>query len=432
MVKTKTSTSKNKRTKKPARKSKSVSKTEAITSATELDINDIKIGERHRKNLGDIDSLVESIKRIGLLQPVVINEDHILIAGERRIAAFKKMKRKSIPVRIINLVNILQGEYDENTVRKNFNPSEAVAISRALEPLEKEAAKKRQGTRTDKHPADSAGSSRGDARDKVAKAVGMGRDGLSKAAEVVDAAEADPEKFQHLVERMDRTGKVDAAFKEMKKIRRREAHDTSSVRIPKSDRCRLIQGDFREVMAKMKAESVDVIVTDPPYGREGLPLYEDLAKMAKRVLKKDGSLIVMCGQSYLPEVMALMTPYLRYMWTLAFMTPRQTNKLWQREISSYWKPVLWFVKGDCKGGWINDVIESGQAQDEKDYHKWGQSLSGMTEIVERFTKPGDVVLDPMCGTGTTGVACLRLKRRFVGIEIDKKIFEVAKKRIFNG
>ena len=93
--------------------------------------------------------------------------------------------------------------------------SEAVAIKRALEPLERAAAKQRQGRRTDKHPEKFSGSSKGRALDKVAAVAGMHRTTIAKAEAVVDAAAAEPERFANLLADMDRTGKVNGPFKRL-------------------------------------------------------------------------------------------------------------------------------------------------------------------------------------------------------------------------
>ena len=62
-------------------------------------------------------------------------------------------------------------------------------------------------------------------------------------------------------------------------------------------------------------------------------------------------------------------------------------------------------------------------------HTTQKPVSLMLELVELFTDPGDVVLDPFCGSGTTGVACLRLGRRFIGIEKDAQYAAVATERL---
>ena len=185
-----------------------------------LPIDSIIIGERHRRDMGDIDSLAASIAEVGLLQPIAVTFDGHLIAGERRLRAVELLGWKTIPYTPIpiNLDQIVRGEFAENTCRKDFTLSEAVAIKRALEPLEKAAAKERQreggrcgGEGSGKLPE----ASKGNAADKAAKATGMARRTLEKAEAIVDAAEAEPEKFGKLKEDMDRTGRVNGFYKQL-------------------------------------------------------------------------------------------------------------------------------------------------------------------------------------------------------------------------
>lgn len=181
-------------------------------------------------------------------------------------------------------------------------------------------------------------------------------------------------------------------------------------------------GDFREVMPTIEAGSIDVIITDPPYPREFLPLYADLAREAARALRPGGSLAVMVGQSYLDEVLASMTPHLRYHWTLAYLTPGgQAVQLWDRKVNTFWKPVLWFVNGTYDGKWTGDVARSDTNDNDKRFHGWGQSESGMADLVERLSEPGELVLDPFAGGATTGIVAQALGRRFLGIELDGEL-----------
>jgi 16S rRNA G966 N2-methylase RsmD len=190
------------------------------------------------------------------------------------------------------------------------------------------------------------------------------------------------------------------------------------------ERYQLISGNFTDVA--IPAGSADIIITDPPYPQEYLPLYGDLAAFAERTLKPGGVALVMVGQSWLPEVLALMTPRLRYHWTLAYEAFGSHTKIWHRNVLSGWKPVLWFTNGDWDGDGVYDVISS-EARD-KDFHAWGQSESGMATLVERFTYPGDVVIDPFLGGGTTGIVCLKLNRRFIGIDIDAEAIATSRRR----
>lgn len=181
-------------------------------------------------------------------------------------------------------------------------------------------------------------------------------------------------------------------------------------------------------------ESVDVIITDPPYPEEYIELFDSLGQLAERVLKPGGSLIAMTGQYHLPQYMELLGKHLTYHWTLAYTTPGgQAVQVFPRGVNTFWKPLLWFVKGrrDVQSSsWLSDVINTPVNANDKDYHHWGQSIQGTSEMVTRFSNPGDLVLDPFLGGGTTGYACKQLSRKFIGIEIDPEVAQQAKERIY--
>jgi site-specific DNA-methyltransferase (adenine-specific) len=79
------------------------------------------------------------------------------------------------------------------------------------------------------------------------------------------------------------------------------------------------------------------------------------------------------------------------------------------------------------GGRVGVFIHN--KHDERAGHETQKPLPLMLELVELFTDPGELVLDPFCGSGTTGVACLRLGRRFIGIERDAKYAAIARERL---
>lgn len=185
------------------------------------------------------------------------------------------------------------------------------------------------------------------------------------------------------------------------------------------DGYRIIHADLAE--AEIEDASIDCIITDPPYPREFIGEYEKLSKFAARVLKPGGSCLAMAGQSYLPGVLAAMATSLNYHWTLAYLTPGgQAVQQWDRQVNTFWKPVLWFVNGELDGDWSGDVIKSDVNDNDKRFHHWGQSESGMARLVERFSRGGDLVCDPFVGGGTTAVAALARGRRFVGIDVDEQ------------
>jgi hypothetical protein len=117
-----------------------------LEARTRVRICTIIIGTRHRKDMGDLKALAESIDRNGLLHPVVITPEKRLVAGARRLRACRDiLKWTEIEARILDVPSLLAGEHDENEVRKDFTPSERVALADAL----RQEMGNRQGQRTD-------------------------------------------------------------------------------------------------------------------------------------------------------------------------------------------------------------------------------------------------------------------------------------------
>jgi DNA modification methylase len=138
----------------------------------------------------------------------------------------------------------------------------------------------------------------------------------------------------------------------------------------------------------------------------------------------------MIGQSYLPEILQLVAPHIAYHWTVGYLTPGgQATQLWQKKVNTFWKPVLWFVKGQYAGDWVGDVTKSQVNDNDKNHHHWGQSESGMADLLERFTRPGELICDPFVGGGTTAVVAASLKRKFVGCDIDEQCVQTTLQRV---
>src|SRR5689334_14803331 len=99
----------------------------------QVPIRDIQVGVRHRKKMGDLEAFAENIRKRNLLEPIVITPDYHLVAGMRRLVACRdKLGWETIPAYILDIPSIAHGELDENTLRKDFTPSERVAIVDAL------------------------------------------------------------------------------------------------------------------------------------------------------------------------------------------------------------------------------------------------------------------------------------------------------------
>jgi ParB-like chromosome segregation protein Spo0J len=103
-------------------------------SIVDVQCDAMRIADRHRKDLGDLEGLAASIAAEGLLQPIGITEQNVLVFGERRLRAFQDvLRRETIPTRIVHAGSITAGEFAENEIRKDFTASERVAIGEALE-----------------------------------------------------------------------------------------------------------------------------------------------------------------------------------------------------------------------------------------------------------------------------------------------------------
>ncbi|TFD59598.1 ParB N-terminal domain-containing protein [Cryobacterium sp. Hh38] len=114
----------------------------------ERSIDSIRIGSRHRTDLGDIDALAASIERQGLLQPITVTPDGTLVCGARRLAALRKLgvRKLNVWVRsgISDQLAQLLAERDENALHKAFDPTEAAALYREVKMLLAEDAQRRQ------------------------------------------------------------------------------------------------------------------------------------------------------------------------------------------------------------------------------------------------------------------------------------------------
>jgi ParB family chromosome partitioning protein len=210
----------------------------AITRALPA-VESIIIGERHRRDMGDIAALAASMGELGLLHPIVVRPDGTLVAGERRLRAAQLLGWKKIPVTVVHRDAVVRGEFAENCFRKDFALSEAVAIKRALEPMEREAARERQregGRRGGEGSGNLPEASTGRAADKAAKATGMARRTLEKAEAIVDAAEAEPEKYGKLLEKMDLTGRANGVYRQLRIAKQAETRTKpTEKRATKSD-----------------------------------------------------------------------------------------------------------------------------------------------------------------------------------------------------
>lgn len=187
----------------------------------------------------------------------------------------------------------------------------------------------------------------------------------------------------------------------------------------------LYLGDCREILPTLGR--VDAVVTDPPYGVRTAYLSHDDSTIDEVLPRVQQALGV--------AKRALIFPGIPNAWKY----PEPDDIGWAFSGSdtgmSPWgmrcgQPMLYYGKRPVTGCYptgFNGVYANDANQVEG--HPCPKPIRVMLWAVNRASLPGEAVCDPFMGSGTTGVACARLGRRFIGIEIEPRYFEIACKRI---
>jgi len=221
--------------------------------------------------------------------------------------------------------------------------------------------------------------------------------------------------------------------------------------------------DCLELMRQIPDKSVDMILTDPPYGinfcsnhtnrKEKLQndsfddwfvMLEPMLSEFKRVLTDTGCCCCCCGGGGKTPVTAIFT-----MEAVKHFNLIQTL-VWKKFIGLGWKyrpsyENIVILSKDSQDYNFYDtskkcsnVIEginqdipqyNGDKPGQYDDHPTQKPIALMTYLLKIHSLGGQTVLDPFMGSGTTGVACRELGRKFIGIEIEPKYYEIAKRRI---
>jgi ParB family chromosome partitioning protein len=396
----------------------------------DLPIRSIQIGPRHRKDLGDLRPLSESLERVGLLHSVVVDANHRLIAGMRRLEAAKLLGWKTIPVRVVALDRLVEGEFAENALRKDFTLSEIAAIAQELRPkVEEQARERKLGglNRGKKSPVvvNCHHGETGKTRERIARACGISGRTLDKIEEVVEAAEKNPKKFGAFKAEMDSSGKVDASWKRLRlEVERQKASKTK----PKCDsEENILVGDMSLLWDKLEDESADLFFSDPVY--QDVQAYENLSELAAAKLRPGGLCLAYTGHLRLPEVLVAMGKHLQYWWMFAVKFADQPKAIHGRHVQNRWRAIVAFAKPPLKAGsdWVADLVE-GSGRDET-YHEWGQGEGEAAYLIERLTMPNSLIVDPYCGGGAISAAAKATGRRWVATEKDRTTAQVARKRL---
>ena len=408
----------------------------------------------------EFDSLKRSIKEEGLHIPVIVNKQGIVLDGHHRFRACKELR---IPLQFHTkeFKDSLEEKgfvIEVNLRRRQLNGFQRVELGYSLEDIEKERAKRRMSfgghivglankkeDDDDNNEVEQRGASidatlepceeKGKVSKIIAKKIGVSTATYERGKKIIEKGTED----QRNSLRRDTVG-ITSVYNQIRRQEQKEdlirqvqeaAASGSQHGKENASRVKLIHGDFQYIdTATIGDKSIDLIFTDPPYHKEWLPMYEPLGKLACRVLKEGGSLVMYAGHYALPQIFEYMkNSGLKYWWEMVVKHNGSSRLLQYQRVYVMWKPLLWFVKGNSLRvlDSIADVIES--QPPSKALHGWEQSPIEAEHIISKLTIQDDLVFDPLMGAATTGIAALRLKRRFIGIEKEQETFILAKGRI---
>jgi len=235
----------------------------------------------------------------------------------------------------------------------------------------------------------------------------------------------------------------------------------------------LIQGDCLERMKEIDDSSIDMVLTDPPYGTTAckwdsiIPL-EPMWEQLKRVIKPNGAIVMTASQPFTSALVMSNPKMFKYDW--CWRKPKGTGHLNAKKMPMRDKEdIVVFYRKPCT---YNPQMVAGEPYKNKagkdhsaktsmtesygDYTNFRNDNTGfrypkqvlempvvergsvhptqkpvalMEYMIKTYTNEGETVLDFTMGSGTTGVACNNLNRNFIGIEKDAEYFNLAKERI---
>ena len=195
----------------------------------------------------------------------------------------------------------------------------------------------------------------------------------------------------------------------------------------------IVCADCRDILPLIPDKSIDLVLTDPPYLKEFIYLYEELAIASERLLKDEGLVIAYSGHYHLPEVLELMGRHLKFYWIFCLLHQGGASKMiFEKRISCFFKPIVAFSKDrrSEKTPIISDVIQgSGRA---KSNHKWEQGSDELSPFLNKYTQKEDLILDPFLGSGTTAYCAKKLNRKCIGVEIEERYAHIAAQRCSQG
>ena len=222
-----------------------------------------------------------------------------------------------------------------------------------------------------------------------------------------------------------------------------------------------INGDCLVEMRDIPDVSVDMVLCDPPYGTtackwDSVINLESMWKQLKRIIKPNGAIVIMASQPFTTTLISSNIREFKYCWVWHKRTSANVGAARFQPLKTHEDIVVFggkynpqMIRGKMrkKGGKAkNSIIVGGMKpiyydsdeyypvsvldiKTERGFHPTQKPVQLMEYLIKTYTNEKDMVLDFAMGSGTTGIACKNLNRNFIGIELDKMYFEIAKDRI---
>lgn len=430
-----------------------------IESTThEISISEIVVGNRIREELGDISALATSIKTDGLRSPIIITrEGKRLVAGYRRLKAVESLKLTSIPVRFFEdftPYEILKLQLEEDILHKKLSWQEEVRIKNELHQIYME-----RNIGGGKGAYRKGGGKDSWTQQSTAKELNVNSSTLSEELRLAQATKLFPELLKirtktDAIRKMYRLQEI-AVLQEI--ARRRGSIEGSD------DDVRLLNGDCTELIKKIPDESIDLIITDPPWGinleglagvgtlrrdsqrfddstTRALQLYRRIAPELFRVLKEGCHLYIFFGsQLYTPVSDMLRTAGFDISFIpLIWVKDRPGYTAWEYKPMPQYEPFFFAVKNTKQSPrrfteGTSDVFNyprpgTASSGDER-YHITEKPVTLLKRLISLSSNPGEVILDPFAGSASTLIAAMLSRRRAIGIELDTETWKTALGRV---
>ena len=210
---------------------------------------------------------------------------------------------------------------------------------------------------------------------------------------------------------------------------------------------KIFEGDCLDLMPQIPDRYVDCILTDPPYflpashyqtrtqfSRNFADLgilehfFKDAFREMTRILKPNGVLYIFCdGQSY-PLFYYHLFPYCKSIRPLIWDKLTSINGFsWRHQ-----HEIIIFAEmpdAEPKPSGSGDILKCSAVKVDERQHPAEKPVILLCRLIAKSTEKNQIIFDPFMGSGSTGIACLKLQRRFIGIDISHDYIEVAKKRL---